>query len=230
MGTATISHGKQAQRARGGARGAIEQLLLLSGALASLVYFAADVAASLSYPGYRVLDQAISELSAVGAPTAALWGRFMPVYGVLMGAFAIGVLRLPGIARPLRASGIMLLVFTLSGFLWSLVPMHQRGAAMTWQDQGHILMGIYSVLMLSAIIGVAAFSLGTRFQLFSVVAGLVVLLTGAWSFVFAERLAAGQPTPWLGLIERVSIHGFMAWNAVFAVLLAARARRGAGAG
>lgn len=230
MGTASISQGGHVHRARGGARGTIGQLLLLSGALASLVYFAADLAASLHYPGYRALDQAISELSAVGAPTSAVWGRFMPAYGVLMGAFAIGVVRLPHATRPLRAAGVMLLVFTLSGVLWSLVPMHQRGAAMTWQDQGHILMGIYSVLMLSAIIGVAAFSLGARFQLFSVVAGLVVLLTGAWSFVFAERLAAGQPTPWLGLIERVSIHGFMAWNAVFALMLAARARRGAGVG
>jgi hypothetical protein len=230
MGTASIQRGGQVHRTRAGASGAIEQLLLLSGALAALVYFTADAVASLSYPGYRALDQAISELSAVGAATSALWGKFMPVYGILMGAFAIGVVRLPRATRPLRTAGVMLLVFTLSGVLWSLVPMHQRGAVMTWQDQGHILMGIYSVLMLSAIIGVAAFSLGTRFQLFSVVAGLVVLLTGAWSFVFAERLAAGQPTPWLGLIERVSVHGFMAWNAVFALTLAARARWGTSSG
>ena len=70
-----------------------------------------------------------------------------------------------------------------------------------------------------------AFTLGARFQLFSVVAALVVLLTGAWSFAFAERLAAANPTPWLGLIERVSVHGFMAWNAVFALALAGRNRQ-----
>jgi hypothetical protein len=76
----------------------------------------------------------------------------------------------------------------------------------------------------------AAFSLGARFQTFSVIAGLVVPLAGAWSFTFAERLAAGTATPWLGLIERVSVHGFMAWNAAFALTLAARAGRAGGAG
>lgn len=230
MGTATIPQGRRGQGVRAGRGTTIEQVLLLSGALASAVYFAADFIVSLNHPGYSALHQAISELSAVGAPASGLWGMFMPLFGVLMGAFAIGVVRLPESPRALRAAGVMLLVFTLTGFAWSLFPMHQRGAAMTWQDQGHILMGLYSVLMLSAIIGVAAFSLGARFQTFSVVAGLVVLLTGAWSFAFAERLAAGQPTPWLGLIERVSVHGFMAWNAVFALALAARVARARGAG
>lgn len=229
MQTISMPHGRAAHRS-GGGHARAGQLLLASGVLAPLVYAAADLTASLRYPGYHVLDQAISELSAIGAPTAALWGAFMAAFGVLMLAFAIGVVRAAGASRGLRAVGILLLVFTISGPVWNLFPMHQRGAAMTWQDQGHILMGLYSVLMLAAIMGMAAFTQGVRFQLFSVVAALVVLLTGAWSFAFAERLAAGDPTPWLGLIERVSIHGFMAWNAVFALALAGRPRRGSPAG
>lgn len=225
MGTVSVPHRSGVRQARRGHVRPIDQLLLEAGVLASVVYLAADVTASLRYPGYQVAHQAISELSATGAPTAGLWGVFMAFFAVFMLAFAIGVVRTSSGAPGLRTTGVMLLAFTLSGAAWSLFPMHQRGAAMTWQDQGHILMGLYSVLMLSAIMGVGAFTLGARFQLFSVVAALVVLLTGAWSFAFAERLAAANPTPWLGLIERASVHGFMAWNAVFALALAGRNRR-----
>jgi hypothetical protein len=39
-------------------------------------------------------------------------------------------------------------------------------------------------------------------------------------------IAANQPTPWMGLVERVSVYAPMLWLAVFSVLLLRRKHPG----
>jgi hypothetical protein len=49
---------------------------LTCGTASTLLYFAMDVVASLLYDGSSYTDQAISELSAVGAPPRSFWISF----------------------------------------------------------------------------------------------------------------------------------------------------------
>lgn len=198
--------------------------LLASGILSSLAYIATDQLCAARYPGYRQLDQAISELSAVGAPTARLWSALMPVFSILLFIFGVAVMRAGRENRALRRSGIMMLVFILSGPLWAIVPMHQRGAATNWQDTGHLVMGGLSLALMLAVIFSGASAFGRRFRAFSVATGLVVLAAGITTFTFVPRVVALEPTPWLGLIERVMLYGFMLW---IATLTSAMLREGA---
>jgi hypothetical protein len=46
-----------------------------------------------------------------------------------------------------------------------------------------------------------------------------LLIAGGLSFLFVGRVAAGQPTPWFGLIERVDVYGYLLWVAVLSVAL-----------
>lgn len=71
----------------------IHRLLLAAGVLASVVYVAADLLCGWRYPGYSFASQVISELSAIGAPTADLWARLLRVFAVLFTAFAVAVVR-----------------------------------------------------------------------------------------------------------------------------------------
>jgi hypothetical protein len=71
----------------------IQGLLLLAGVLSSIVYVTADLLCGLRYPGYSFTDQVISELSAIGAPTTALWAKLLQTFAVLFAAFTIGVVR-----------------------------------------------------------------------------------------------------------------------------------------
>jgi hypothetical protein len=48
------------------------KVLLVGGIAASALYVAMNVIAAMLYPGYNAASQAPSELSAIGAPTAAL--------------------------------------------------------------------------------------------------------------------------------------------------------------
>jgi len=200
----------------------LQTLLLTAGVLSAVVYIGTDLFAASRYPGYSIADQAISELSAIGAPTKDLWTAMMPAFGIFLLAFSVGVIRVSAENRTLRITGAMLLLLGLSGVLWWFFPMHQRGAEMTWTDVGHIVMSAASVVLILLFMGFGAFALGKHFRAYSVVTLATFLITAAVTFSWAGRIAAGQPTPWLGAVERVMIYAYLIWIAVLAVALMRR--------
>lgn len=209
-------------------RTALQRLLLIAGTLSSALYVSVDLLTAVQYPGYSLVNQAISELSAIGAPTAGFWSAMGAIYGVLIVAFSIGVFRVAGGNSALRRTGALLLLFAAANVFWRIVPMHPRGTELTWQDTGHLIMGGVSILLIVAFIGAGAFALGRRFRLYSFATLAVFLMTGAATFAYVSRMAAGEPTPWLGVVERVSIYGYLLWVAVFGIALLRQSPRGAG--
>ena len=200
----------------------LRDFLLLAGALSSVVYVTADIICGLRYPGYSFTDQVISELSAIGAPTTALWSTLLRIFAVLFAAFTIGVLLASRDNRRLRVTGWLLAAFVLSGPLWSFVPMHQRGDVFTWTDIGHIALGGVSVLLVTAVIGAGAGALGRRFRVFSQVLVTVAFISGVGTFAYVPRMIDQLPTPGVGTVERIHLYGFWLWIAVFAVALVRR--------
>jgi hypothetical membrane protein len=202
-----------------------QQGLLLAGVLSALVYVTADIACGLSYPGYSFTDQVISELSAIGAPTTALWATFLRVFAVLFAAFTIGVVRERGSHRRLRLTGWLLVAFVASGPLWSFVPMHRRGDVFAWTDVGHIALGGVMVLLVTAVIAVGAGALGRRFRVFSKILVIVAVMSGVGTFAYVPRMIDQLPTPGVGTVERVHLYAFYLWVSVLAVALLRRQRR-----
>jgi len=203
----------------------IQQSLLLAGVLSSLVYVTADILCGLSYPGYSFTDQVISELSAIGAPTTALWVKLVRVFAVLFAAFTIGVVRERGGNRRLRLTGWLLVGFVLSGPLWSFVPMHQRGDVFAWTDVGHIALGGVMVLLVTAVITVGAGALGRQFRVFSQILVAVAVISGVGTFAYVPRMINQLSTPWVGTVERIHLYAFYLWISVLAVALLRRSPR-----
>jgi hypothetical protein len=202
----------------------VQQILLPAGVLSSVVYVTADILCGLRYPGYSFTNQVISELSAIGAPTTALWVTLLQVFAVLFAAFTVGVVREDSRNRRLRLTGWLLVVFVLSGPLWSFVPMHQRGDVFTWTDVGHIALGGFMVLLITTVIAVGAGALGRRFRVFSQVLVVVAFISGAGTFAYVPRMINQLPTPWVGTVERIHLYAFFLWVAVLAVALIRRSR------
>jgi len=205
----------------------IRSLLLLAGVLSSIVYVTADILCGLRYPGYSFTDQVVSELSAIGAPTTALWGRLLLIFAVLFAAFTIGVVREISGNRRLRLTGWLLVAFVLLGPLWSFVPMHQRGDVFAWTDAGHIALGVVFVLLITAIVAVGAGALGPRFRLFSQILVTVAFISGVGTFAYVPRMINQLPTPWVGTVERIHLYSFYLWVGVLAVALFRRHGRNA---
>ena len=199
------------------------RLLLLCGVASSAVYMAVNVIAPERYPGYDVASRAVSELSAIGAPTRPLMIATGLLYNLLVLAFAWGVWRSAAGNRPLAAVSALLAAFGALGFVAPFTAMHQRGAAFGFTDVLHIACTALTVLLMLLAIGFGAAALGSRFRAYSIATLLVHIVFGAWAAAEGPRLARGLPTPWIGITERINIGVFLLWAAVLAVVLMRRA-------
>ena len=202
----------------------IDRVLLASGTAAALLYIGLDLFSAALYPGYSVRDQAISELSAIGAPTANLWSWVTPAFGVFLVAFGVGLLR-TSTGRAMRVTAVLILTLAALGPLWALFPMHQRGAGTPAQDVGHFVLAAASVLLIIAFMIAGAVGMGGWFGVVSIPLAGIVLLTFIWTFSFLAGATTSGATPWMGAIERVAIYGYLIWLGELALLLLRRARR-----
>ena len=202
--------------------------MLVCGVLSSLLYVGIDVLGALSWEGYSYSSQAISEMSAVDAPTRALLAPLYIGYSLLLLAFAGGVRASAKDRIALRRAGNFLAAVAVVGLLFTFFPMHMRGAQPSFTDTMHIVLSGVNVLFLLLAIGFGASAFGRGFRLYSAVTILVMLGFGAWTGFLAPAIPEDLPTPWLGIVERLVFAAFLVWIAVFAVsLLRSRASKSA---
>jgi hypothetical membrane protein len=196
----------------------LRKTLLVAGVLSSLLYVGIDLLAAVRYGVYHSFTaRAISELGAIGAPTKQLVDPLFIGYGVLLIAFGLGVWTSADGRRLLRAIGALLIGIGVVG--WLTPSMHLRGTGGVSGDVPHIVGTGVIVLFILAAIAIGASLYGRRFRFYSWATFVTLVLSGALTGVAAGHLAAGQPTPWLGLIERINVYGYLLWVGVLAVTL-----------
>lgn len=203
------------------------KFLLICGIVSSLLYIAADIfAANFFYPGYSYTAHQVSELSAVGAPTRLLWIIMTGVWTPLVIAFAIGVWLSAGRKNLLRATSLLLVAFGVIGLSWVLfAPMHLRGTVALATDAMHIVFAGAQVLVMVLFIALGSGASRTRFRIYSIVTIVVMLAFGALAGTAAPAIAMGQPTPFFGIIERVSVYLPIIWVMMLAIVLLGAAKK-----
>jgi hypothetical protein len=200
------------------------KILLVCGIISSLLYIGADILAAAIYKGYSYTAQQVSELSAIGALTRPFWIAMSSIWTPLVIAFALGVWQSAGLKRSLRVTGVLLVAFAVVGTLWVLfAPMHLRGTigsvAESNTDVLHIVFAGVQVLVMVLFIAFGSGAFGWRFRIYSIGTIVMMLVFGAWAGTRVSAIAADQPTPWFGLIERVSVYAPILWMFVFAIVL-----------
>lgn len=200
----------------------MRKVMLASGIAAALLYgIAHDVLAAILWPSYSPFSQAISELSAIGAPTRAPVTVVSFLFAFLTIVFGFGIWQSSKGNRALRITGGL---FIGSGALWPLwlpFPARLRGEVETSTTAliGHTAIGAVTVLLMFVTIGFSAAALGKGFRIYALVTLAIVFVFGALTFVYAPRLAAGESTPWMGVIERINIGAWLLWIAVLSIVL-----------
>jgi hypothetical protein len=214
-------HFGRVSRPRDGTR--LRQILLLCGVLSAILYAATDILGSMWYPGYSFTSQAVSELMAAGAPSENFVDPLFLISGALSIAFTVGVFLAAEGRRDFRIAAVLLFAYSVIGLTGpTLFEMHPRGTGSTADDAPHIILtAVISVLFLFSI-GIGGFALGGRFRVYSLVTILTAITFGAMTVPYAVRLAHNQPTPGMGLLERVDIYATMVWLAAFALALISR--------
>jgi hypothetical membrane protein len=193
--------------------------LLACGIAAPVVYVVADVLASSRWAGSRYADQAVSELTAIGSPVRAFVVPPFLVFDALVLAFGVGILATAGGRRSLRVLGALMLAYGAVSSVGPFAPIHLRGAARTATDTAHIVVTAALVVLALAIIAVGSTADGRWFRLYSLATIVVLLAGGTLTFALAPELAAGEPTPGMGALERMNIYATMLWLLVLAVVL-----------
>ncbi len=199
----------------------MRKLLVICGILAPLIYVGTDVIAALRYPGYNFTDQAVSELFAVGAPTAYLVVPLFSLSSVLLLAFAFGVWISSGQSRWLRFMALMFFGNAINSLLlWNFFPMHMRGAKATFTDVMHAILAINPFVLLSIVAGAAAFR--NWFRYYSTAIIFVLVIPALFAFHYVSEIATDQATPGLGAAERIAQYGHQLWQALLAFMLIPR--------
>ena len=205
------------------------KVLLLCGILSSLLYVAMNVFVAMQWADYNSASQTVSELSAIGAPTRALWLPLGAIYTVLITAFGVGVWTSAGHVRTRRIVGGLIVAYGALGLVWPFAPMHLRetlaAGGGTLSDTAHLVLAAVTVSLMLLAIGVGAAAFGTRFRNYSIASLLILAACGALTFRDAPGIAVNLPTPWIGVWERINIGVFLLWVIALALTLWPKGRR-----
>jgi hypothetical protein len=157
---------------------------------------------------------------AAGSPVRPFMVALFTPYNLLVLAFAWGIWAVAGPRRAALATAAFLAASAVVGQLALLLfPMDLRGAEETTRGALHgpatIVMSCFTLLA----IGFAASLLSRRFRWYSYGTIVTLVVFGLLTSLSIPAMADGRPTPWTGVVERVSIYAQMLWTAVLAVSL-----------
>jgi hypothetical protein len=197
--------------------------LLLGGAAAALLYILMDTTAALLYDGYSYRDQTISELSAIDAPARPYWVPLGFVFSFLIIATGYGVWHVAS-GRTLRVMAALIVLVGVLGFVgWPFAPMHQREVLASgggnFGDTLHLILGgVNSVIFM--VLQALGITFGSkRFRIYSALTLLAVIGFGAYMGTQTPNVGENEPTPWLGIAERIAIFASMIWMGVLGLTL-----------
>jgi hypothetical protein len=138
-------------------------------------------------------------------------------------AFGFGVCASAREKRKLRIAGGLLIAYGALGFLWPLAPMHLRqtlaAGGATASDTMHIVLGGVTEILYLLALGLAAAALTKTFRVFCIATFVVLMAFGVLTFLEAPGVGRNQPTPYIGVWERINIGAFLLWIVVLAIAL-----------
>jgi Protein of unknown function (DUF998) len=201
------------------------KLLFLSGMLAPVVYIAAVIVGGVRRPGYSQISHFVSELLEAGAPNKSLLNPLFALYNLLTMAFGIGLFAK---ARNMsqskgKVSGVLgalvLVAEGLFGFLTVFFPQDPRNSPITSTGIIHIVLAGLSSLTTILSMTLMGFWFRTirllhGYSIYSFISAIVVFISGGAAAYTGARLS-----PILGLMERITIGGFLQWLFVIAMKL-----------
>ncbi|MCL2169017.1 MAG: DUF998 domain-containing protein [Defluviitaleaceae bacterium] len=189
----------------------------LLGIVSFVSYAAAVVLAPLAYPDYDWLSQAVSDLSAAGAPSLTLWNQLSSLYGIA----GITCIMMVCVAIQGKHSKILRLgIYVFAAMFWVSIagytafPLSEDGG--TFQDTMHLV--VTGIVVAFSITSLALIMIGGyRKKAF---VSLAVCATIALTLMFIGAIGtAAAPPEFFGLFQRfsnlIAVNGFLATLGIY---------------
>lgn len=190
----------------------------ICGIISLLSYTAMVVFSPLAYPGYDWLSMAVSDLGAVGAPSAALTERLNALFGpcavVSVMAVCVGA---AGCRSNLLKAGIGCFAamewVTVVGY--KMFPLVQEEAASSFQNVMHIV--VTALVVLLSVASLVLIAIGAEKEPLPALARWAIACLAA---MLLGALGTGiMPKAVFGLFERFSTFSAVIFNAVLGIFL-----------
>ena len=196
------------------------QWMGLLGVVSFLSYTAAVVFAPLAYPNYNWLAQAVSDLSAVNAPSKMLWNQLSTLYGVsgMISIMMVCVFIQGKLNKTIRIGIYLFAVMNWLSYVgYGMFPLTESGNAGSLQDIIHIYVVTVLVVLLSILSLITIMIGGYRDRKYR---SLAIWATIAISFMFLGAIGTGiVPKEYFGIPERFSVFSAVGFNAALGVFL-----------
>lgn len=184
--------------------------------IASLVsYLLAVVFSPSAYPGYNWMAQAVSDLSALDAPSRQLWLKLSCFYGIgAVVSLTVCCIYIQNRLNKLLRAGIYL--FTVMNWVsnlgYTMFPLSTSGYAGTFQDIMHAYVVTTTVVGLSIVSLVLIMIGGYKERKYR---SLAIFATIALCAMFIGAIGTGTlPTAYFGVAERFSVFAAAGFTAV----------------
>jgi hypothetical protein len=203
----------------------MRRLLMLCGMLAVILYVGTVILGGLLRPSYSHLSQAVSDLIATGVPNKSLLDPLFIFYNLLTLAFGIGLLqRVRAVDQPrgTRAGtlgALFLVAEGIFGFATVFSPEDAQGVLSTSTGTMHILLAaLSSFTTMLTILFIGFWFRGTTHlrgaSLYSFISVAGVFVSGGLA-----AMSIANHSPLAGLVERITIGGFLQWLFVIAAMM-----------
>lgn len=187
--------------------------------LAFISYLIAVIFSPMAYPGYNTMKQAVSDLSAINAPSRELWLRLSAVYNVcsVLGCMMV-VLGIKNEKSKLLRLGVYLFFIMefISAIGYQMFPLSASGLLNTFSDVMHIIITAFVVLLsiLSLVLIIIAGFKNKNYLSYSI-AGIIALL-----MMLIGALGTNiVPKDYFGIVERFSVFAAVGFNAFLGIKL-----------
>ncbi len=193
------------------------KILIFCGILSSLLYVATDIIAVIQWKEYSMVDQTVSELFGIDAPTKTLVTFLFIVYALLIYAFSVGIYFSAGSRRVVRIAAVLIAGKEVLGLIGTIFfPIHLRGIQGNYSDIMHGVITATGVfLFMFPAMGFGAFAFGKKFRIYSIITMILFIVCGILTGMKQPAYAANAPTPGMGILERINIYGYMIWIIIF---------------
>jgi len=191
------------------------RLLSLSGVVAAVFYFLHVYVGIQNYPNYNSLSQAVSDLTAIDAPSFVIASRFSSLYSLfaVLGCTFLCLLVSNQINKTFRLGIYLYTIMNwVSSVGYTLFPLSGKGFQGSFQDIMHLYVVTTTVVLLSIVSLILIFIGGRQNKETKVIAilGLIALLS-----MFLGSIGTGiAPKEYFGVFERFSVFSVVIYTAL----------------
>ena len=193
--------------------------LCLSGVISVIFYFLHDIIGAINYPGYNWMSQAVSDLTAIDAPSFVIANGFVTVYKIFI---CICCITLCLLIKKEKSNNLRLgiYLFTIMNFIsaigYSLFPLTSSGydGSIISFIHVYIITGIVIILSVCSMIIISYGSLSDKTLHKSL--GIMSIIFLVLMFV-GSVISGFVPNEVFGIFERISTYSVVIYTAILGI-------------